>query len=223
MFMGLFEACKSWRERRREHKLLEIEAFRILRDSYVIQHEMAGLLRKQTSLLVLIENDLREQRPRLTSVRLVFGTTFCKPTKLAAAEWGKLSPNLKRLIGVLSTPLQPGALPMPTPGPLSLLVGQSSTATLLYLDQNGNPMPATFIPPPVVFTVDTPNVVASVPSSDSQSDLLTGLLAGTATISATVVTAEGATLLDSAGITVSATPPPPAALASIKLVFSTPQ
>lgn len=109
---------------------------------------------------------------------------------------------------------------MPTPGPITLLVGATATATLLYFDQHGLPMPADFIPPVTTFTVDTPSVVSSAPSGDLLSDLLTALAEGTCTVSAIVVTAEGATLQDSSGITVTALPPPPATLSSVKLSFT---
>jgi hypothetical protein len=78
-------------------------------------------------------------------------------------------------------------------GPVVLAQGQSATATIDYIDQNGNLMSpsSTFTPPDVTYTIDTPAFASSVPGADKQSDLLTWLSAGVANLTATVAGPNG--------------------------------
>lgn len=101
-------------------------------------------------------------------------------------------------------------------GPVTLNVGQTTTATVDGFDQNGAPFTGTV--PPATFSVDNP-AIATV---DPTSGLVTAVSAGVANVTATLITAEGTTLTDTETVTVRGTPPPPQVLSSIKINFSTP-
>lgn len=224
--MSLFGESRQERIQRQQ---VERELRESSRQQTLLLREIIRLEREQLKMLEVIAEEISHQPlpPRLTSVRLVFSQTVNR--LVDASFWDNvfaatMTPKMKRLIPTTTTttvtaPPQ-GASLMPTPGPITLLVGATATATLLYFDQNGNPMPADFTPPATTFTVDTPSVVSSSPSTDLLSDVLTALAEGTCVVSAVVTTAEGATLQDSSGITVGAVPPPAAVLSSIKLQFS---
>lgn len=107
-------------------------------------------------------------------------------------------------------------------GPVTLSQGQSTTATILYFDQTGAPMPAGFVPPAVTFTIDNPSFASSTPGSDGQSDVVAYVAAGVANLTASVTSAEGLSLSDVETVTCTPVVLPPPALSSIKVDFSTP-
>lgn len=107
-------------------------------------------------------------------------------------------------------------------GPVVLNQGQSATATVLYFDQQGNPMPSTFVPPSVTFAMDNPAIASSTPGSDGQSDVVAYVSAGVANLTATVTSAEGVALQDTETVTCNPVAPPTPVLSSVKIAFSTP-
>ena len=111
---------------------------------------------------------------------------------------------------------------MATQGPVTLNQGQTTTATVLYFDQNGAPMPSTFVPPAVTYSIDNAAIATSTPASDGQSDLITYVSGGVANLTATVLGPNGTNLTDTE--TVTCTPPVQGSpvLSSIKIAFSTP-
>lgn len=100
------------------------------------------------------------------------------------------------------------------PGPVTLTVGQSVTATVQGFDQNGAPFAIDFTANPVVWSIDDATLDSSTPQAD-QSDLLMSLAAGTANLTATC-----AGLTDTEQVINVAAPPK---LSSIKINFGTPQ
>jgi len=117
----------------------------------------------------------------------------------------------------------PEGVNMATAGPLKLTtVGQQATATILYFDTDGNPMPSDFTPPAVAFsTDDTSGAVAKVVDNGDNTATVTDVANGTSTLSASATSAEGLAVSDSQSITVdNGTPPPPTSkLGSIKIAF----
>lgn len=107
-------------------------------------------------------------------------------------------------------------------GPVTLTSGQSTTATVLYFDQTGAPMPSTFVPPAVTFSIDNSGVASSTPGSDGQSDAVAYVTAGVANLTASVTSAEGLALSDTETVTCSPIVVPPPVLSSVKVDFSTP-
>jgi hypothetical protein len=107
-------------------------------------------------------------------------------------------------------------------GPVTLSSGQSTTATVLYFDQTGAPMPSTFVPPTVTYTIDNAAIASSTPGADGQSDLVTYVSAGVANLTAAVTSAEGLALSDTETVTCSPVVTPPPVLSSVKINFSTP-
>jgi hypothetical protein len=110
---------------------------------------------------------------------------------------------------------------MATQGPVVLNQGQSTTATVLYFDQTGAPMPSTFVPPAVVYTIDHPEFASSTPGTDGQSDVIAYVAAGVANLTATVQGPNGP-LTDTETVTCNPVVAPPPVLSSIKIAFSTP-
>jgi hypothetical protein len=107
-------------------------------------------------------------------------------------------------------------------GPVTLSSGQSTTATVLYFDQTGAPMPSTFVPPAVTYTIDNSAIASSTPGADGQSDQVAYVTAGVANLTAAVTSAEGLALSDTETVTDSPIIVPPPVLSSIKIDFSTP-
>lgn len=103
-------------------------------------------------------------------------------------------------------------------GPVTLNPGQSSNATVLYFDTNGNPMPSSFVPPPVTYAIDNSAIASSAPQADGQTDLVTYVAAGVANLTATVQGPNGV-LTDTETVTCTAAQ---AILGAIKIGFSTP-
>jgi hypothetical protein len=68
-------------------------------------------------------------------------------------------------------------------GPVTLTVGQKTTATVLGFDQNGAPIAIDFTANPVTWTLDNTTLDSSTPQPD-QSDVVASLAAGTANLSA---------------------------------------
>ena len=98
-------------------------------------------------------------------------------------------------------------------GPVTLTVGQKTTATVLGFDQNGAPFAIDFNANPVTWAIDNSTLDSSTPQPDS-SDVIASLAAGVANLSATC-----AGLSDSEVVTNVAQAP---TLSSIKIDFSTP-
>jgi hypothetical protein len=98
-------------------------------------------------------------------------------------------------------------------GPVTLTVGQKTTATVQGFDQNGAPFAIDFTANPVTWTLDNTTFDSSNPQPD-QSDLVESLAAGVANLSASC-----ASLSDSETVTNVAQAP---VLSSIKIDFSTP-
>ena len=107
--------------------------------------------------------------------------------------------------------------------PITLRAGQSTIASIDYFDQNGQPMPASFVPPDVTFVIDNPAVASSTPNADKQTDTVTYVSAGTAKLSASVVSAEGVDVSDTQTVTCAPVVVPPPVLTSIKINFSDPK
>jgi hypothetical protein len=107
-------------------------------------------------------------------------------------------------------------------GPVTLSQGQSTTATVLYFDQTGAPMPDNFVPPAVTFAIDNPAIASSVTAADSKSDAVGYVAAGVANLKASVTSAEGLALSDTETVTCLPPTVPTPVLSSIKVDFSTP-
>lgn len=68
-------------------------------------------------------------------------------------------------------------------GPVTLTVGQKTTATVLGFDQNGAPITIDFTKDPVTWTLDNSTLDSSTPQPDA-SDVIASLAAGTANLTA---------------------------------------
>lgn len=101
---------------------------------------------------------------------------------------------------------------MPT-GPVTLTVGQKTTATVQGFDQNGAPFAIDFTANPVTWSIDNTTADSSTPQPDS-SDVVASLAAGVANL-----TAVCAGFNDTEVVTNVAQAP---TLSSIKINFSTP-
>lgn len=102
-------------------------------------------------------------------------------------------------------------------GPVTLSVGQKTTATIDGFDQNGAAFTGTI--PPVTFSIDNSAIASSTPNSDGISDVVAGVSGGVANLTASLTSAEGKALTDTETVTVTAVVP---VLSSIKVNFSTP-
>jgi hypothetical protein len=98
-------------------------------------------------------------------------------------------------------------------GPVTLTVGQKTVASVDGFDQNGAPFTGAM--PAATFSVDSP----TIDSIDPVSGAVVSLAAGTANITATLITAEGKSLSDTETATNVAQAP---VLSSVKINFSTP-
>lgn len=107
-------------------------------------------------------------------------------------------------------------------GPVVLSSGQSTVATVDYFDATGAPMPSTFVPPPVTFSIDNAAVASSTPGTDLQSSVIAYVSAGAANLTASVTSAEGLALSDTETVTCSPIVLPPPVLTSVRLNFGTP-
>lgn len=108
---------------------------------------------------------------------------------------------------------------MPTAGPVTLTTaGQQVSASILGFDQFGQPFTGT-IPTPTLASDDTAQAIVTF---DPTTGLTTAVANGVANITATLVTAEGATLTDTEAVTVAipVVPPPTPVLSSIKVAFA---
>lgn len=99
-------------------------------------------------------------------------------------------------------------------GPVTITVGQKSTATVQGFDQNGAPFPIDLTANPVTWAIDQSTLDSSTPAADG-SDAIVSLAGGVANLTATC-----AGFSDTETITNVAVAP---VLASIKIDFSTPQ
>ena len=106
-------------------------------------------------------------------------------------------------------------------GPVILNVGQKTSATLFGFDQNGQPMPATFVMPTVTWTLDIPAFDSSTPNASNGVDLVS-LSAGVANLKADVTSAEGLALSDTETVTNNPVVVVPPVLSSVKIGFSVP-
>ena len=106
-------------------------------------------------------------------------------------------------------------------GPVILNIGQKTSATLFGFDQNGQPMPATFVMPTVTWTLDIPTFDSSTPNASNGVDLVS-LSAGVANLKADVTSAEGLALSDTETVTNNPIVVLPPVLSSVKIGFSVP-
>jgi hypothetical protein len=107
---------------------------------------------------------------------------------------------------------------MPTAGPVTLTsAGQTVTASVIGYDQFGNVF-AGPIPTPNFSSSDSAEAVIDF---DPATGLVTAVANGVANITATLTTAEGASLSDTEAVTVAipVVPPPTPVLSSIKVAF----
>ena len=107
-------------------------------------------------------------------------------------------------------------------GPVVLSAGQSSVASIDYFDQTGAPMPASFVPPNISYSIDQPGIASSTPQSDNQTDDVAYVSAGVANLTASCTSAEGLALTDTEPVTCSPVVAPPPVLSSIKINFAAP-
>ncbi len=108
---------------------------------------------------------------------------------------------------------------MPTPGPITLTsAGQKVTASVLGFDQFGQP----WTDPLPSFTLSSDDTAGAIISFDPATGLVTAEANGVANITATLTTAEGASLTDTEAVTVAipVVPPPVPVLSSIKVAFA---
>jgi hypothetical protein len=104
-------------------------------------------------------------------------------------------------------------------GPVTLSVGQSTTASVLGFDQFGNPMPSDFVMPPVTFSIDNSALATSTPNADGVTDVIAAVAAGVANLTASVSGPNG-TLTDTETVTVTPAVVVPPVLSSIKVAFT---
>lgn len=108
----------------------------------------------------------------------------------------------------------------PVAGPVTLTsAGQSKVASVLGFDQFGKPWTG----PLPAYTLSSSDTSGAVITFDPASGDVAAVANGTASITATLTTAEGASLTDTEVVTVAipAPPPPPApVLSSIKVAFA---
>lgn len=103
-------------------------------------------------------------------------------------------------------------------GPVTLTVGQKTVASVDGFDQNGAPFAGT-IPTPT-WSIDNAALDSiAADSANASNEDVTSLAVGTANLTASLVTAEGATLSDTETVTNIAQA---LVLSSIKINFSTP-
>lgn len=107
----------------------------------------------------------------------------------------------------------------PVAGPVTLTsAGQEVTASVLGFDQFGKPWTGTL----PSFNLTSDDNLGAVATLDPATGLVTAVANGVANITATLTTAEGATLSDTEAVTVAipVVPPPTAVLSSIKVAFA---
>jgi hypothetical protein len=103
-------------------------------------------------------------------------------------------------------------------GPVQLVVGQKTVASVDGFDQNGQPFLGT-IPTPV-YSIDQPSLDVIAPdSTNPANEDVTSLAVGVANLTATVTNAQGTVLTDTETITNVAAPQ---VLSSIKINFAAP-
>ena len=107
-------------------------------------------------------------------------------------------------------------------GPVTLQQGQSTVASIDYFDQTGAPMPATFTPPNITYSIDHPEIASSTPNPDNQTDPIAYVTAGVANLTARCTSAEGLALSDTETVTCTPVVVPPPVLSSIKINFAAP-
>lgn len=107
------------------------------------------------------------------------------------------------------------------PGPITMLVGQSTIASVVGFDQFGNPMPADFVMPAITFTISDTSLATEAANTDGTATV-TAIAPGDASLKADVTSAEGLALTDVGSITISPVTPPKPVLSSIKVLFTTP-
>ena len=107
-------------------------------------------------------------------------------------------------------------------GPITLSAGQSTIASIDYFDQTGAPMPSTFVPPAITYSIDNAGIASSTPAADGQTDAVAYVAAGVANLTASCTSAEGLALTDTETVTCSPVVLPPPVLSSIKVNFAAP-
>lgn len=185
-----------------------------LRDIEAMERTNSNLLRQILARLPPLS------RPELSSIKLQFTppVTPIIVRKLDSPQLLQFDLNQFQkgpFPAMSTTPTSP----QPVPGPVNAVVGQATTASVLYFDQNGNPMPAGFTAP-VTFSIDNPVIASSTPNADGTSDAVVALAAGVANLTATVQGPNGP-LSNSEPITVTAVVFTPV-LSSIQLAFTPP-
>ena len=103
--------------------------------------------------------------------------------------------------------------------PVTMLIGQSTTATPTFVDANGAVIAPQDVPQ---YSVDDPSVVSVEPAADGLSALITGIAEGAATLTVTTTNerGNGATVSGTGDISVAPLPPPD--VASVAVDFSDP-
>ena len=130
---------------------------------------------------------------------------------------------LEFIIDVITPRLARIQIDIGEPVPVTLAVGQKTTATVVGIDQFGNPFPIDFTANPVTFVDSAETVASDSPTPASGSDVVTGVAAGSMSLSATIpslvnsATGQPFTVTDTVTVT-----PPPAVLTSVALQFSPP-
>jgi hypothetical protein len=168
--------------------------------------------RSEGAILSLLDLLLLLRRHGIIAVDEVLRRVFCQPT-LAFIKIAFYQPKEETMSTTAPVPSQS------TAGPVVLTVGQSTTASVLGFDQNGNPMPTDFVMPPVSFSVDSASFASSTPNSDGVTDAIVGVAEGVANLTASVTGPNG-TLTDTETITVTAAVVTPPVLSSIKVAFT---
>jgi hypothetical protein len=172
--------------------------------------------RGEREILSLLDLLLLLRKHGILAIDETLRRAFDQPTlsflRIAFAPASYLSPN----------PCPPGDSTMnPEQGPISLTVGQTTTASVVGFDQFGNPMPSDFVMPPVTFSIDTPAIASSTPDADGLTDAIVGVSPGVANLTASVSGPNG-TLTDTETVTVIPAVQEAPVLSSVKVAFTEP-
>jgi hypothetical protein len=172
--------------------------------------------RSEREILSLLDLLLLLRKHGICAIDEILRRIFNQPTlsffRIAFTPASLLPPN----------PCVPGDSTMnPEEGPISLTVGQTTTASLIGFDQFGKPMPSDFVMPPVTFSIDTPAIASSTPNGDGVTDAVVGVSVGVANLTASVYGPNGI-LTDTETVTVTPAVQAPPVLSSVKVAFTQP-
>lgn len=100
-------------------------------------------------------------------------------------------------------------------------VGQVATASILYFDTTGVPMPSSFVPPAISYSVDdTAGAIVKVVDNGDGTATVTDVGNGVANLTASATSAEGLAVSDTETVTVNnGGVAPGQTLGSIKIAF----